>query len=200
MSAKSSRTYEKRRRAESEQETRRRITEATVELHRTVGPARTTISAVAERAGVQRATVYRHFPSDADLFAACSAHWVGLHPYPAPDAWPSIADPRARTRTALGALYAYYREAEPMIANVTRDAPLLPALAAVLAGGRRYFAAVEEILAAGWDDAPGRRRAALALALEFRTWQTLTARLPDDAATADLMTRMVACAERSGAG
>ena len=199
MSAKSTRKYEKRLRAETEQETRRRITEATVELHRTVGPAKTTISAVAELAGVQRATVYRHFPQDADLFAACSAHWVGLHPYPAPDAWPAIAGARTRTRTALGELYAYYREVEPMLANVTRDAPLLPALRAAMAGAGAYFAAVEDILAAGWDDAAGRRRAALALALDFRTWQKLGARLPGDGDAAELMTRMVACAARAAA-
>ena len=199
MSAKSTRTYEKRRRAETEQETRRRITAATVELHRTVGPARTTISAVAELAGVQRATVYRHFPQDADLFSACSAHWVGLHPYPAPDGWPAIADPRTRTRTALGALFAYYREVEPMLANVTRDAPLLPALRAAMAGAGAYFAATEDILASGWDDAAGRRRAALALALDFRTWQKLSARVAGNDEAAELMTRMVAGAVRAAA-
>ena len=196
MSAKpGKRAYEKRRRAESEQETRRRITEATVELHRTVGPARTTISAVAQRAGVQRATVYRHFPEDADLFAACSAHWIGMHPYPALEPWAAIADPRQRVRTALGELYAYYRTVAPMLANVRRDAQLLPALAQAAAGAQRYFAAVEEILAAGWDGDATRRGAALAVALDFATWQTLSARL-SDADAAAVMTRMVACAGR----
>lgn len=195
MSAKSTRPYEKRRRAEAELQTRRRITEATVELHRTVGPARTTVSAIAQRAGVQRATVYRHFPGDADLFAACSAHWIGLHPFPAIDAWPAIADPQERIRTALGELYAYYRTVEPMLANVRRDAQLLPALRAVLAGAGGYFAALEEILVAGWDGDPTRRRAGLALALDFATWQTLTQTL-SDADAAALMARMVACAQR----
>lgn len=195
MSSKSSRPYEKRRRAESEQETRRRITAATVELHSTVGPARTTVSAIAQRAGVQRATVYRHFPSEADLFAACAAHWVAAHPYPAPDGWPAIADPRKRTRTALGELYAYYRKSAPMLANVRRDAQLLPALAQAAAGSERYFAAVEEILARGWEGDMTRRRAALALALDFGTWQSLSARLPDADAAA-VMTRMVGCAGR----
>lgn len=195
MSTKPPRPYEKRRRAEAELQTRRRITEATVELHRTVGPARTTVSAIAQRAGVQRATVYRHFPADADLFAACSAHWIGLYPYPAMDALPQIADPRERTRTALGALYAYYRTVEPMLANVRRDAQLLPALRAAIAGGARYFAALEEILAAGWDGDATRRRAALALALDFATWQTLSQRL-SDADAAAVMTRMVGCAGR----
>jgi AcrR family transcriptional regulator len=195
MSSKARRPYEKRRRAESEQATRQRITEATVELHRTVGPARTTVSAIAERAGVQRATVYRHFPADADLFAACSTHWVAAHPYPAPDAWAAIGDPQERTRAALGELYAYYRAVEPMLANVRRDAQLLPALARVTAGAGAYFGAVEEILVAGWPGDATRRRAAVALALDFATWQTLGRRLPDAEAAA-LMTRMVACAGR----
>lgn len=193
MSAKPTRPYEKRRRADAEQETRRRITEATVELHRTVGPARTTVSAIALRAGVQRATVYRHFPEDADLFAACGAHWVALHPYPPPDAWLAIADPRERTKTALGELYAYYRSVEPMLANVRRDAQLLPALREAMAGAGQYLAAVEEILLAGWDGDKTARCAALALALDFATWQTLTRRLPNSDA-AGLMTQMVACA------
>lgn len=195
MSPKTPRPYEKRRRAESEQETRRRITVATMELHRSVGPARTTISAIAQRAGVQRTTVYRHFPEDADLFAACSAHWLGLHPYPALDPWTAIPDPKQRTRTALGELYAYYRTVEPTLANVRRDAQLLPALARVLAGGTRYFDAVEEILAASWDGDATLRRAALAVALDFATWQTLSKRLSDCDAAA-VMTRMVACAGR----
>jgi AcrR family transcriptional regulator len=195
MSSKAPRPYEKRRRAEAEQETRRRITEATVELHRTVGPARTTVSAVAERAGVQRATVYRHFPTDGDLFAACSAHWIGLHPYPAPDVWVAIADPAQRTLTALGELYAYYRTVEPMLANVRRDAQLIPALRAAMAGAGNYFGALVEILDAGWDGDATRRQATLALALDFATWQKLTERL-SDADAAALMTRMVACAQR----
>ncbi|HVF77532.1 MAG TPA: helix-turn-helix domain-containing protein [Solirubrobacteraceae bacterium] len=193
MSAKVPRPYEKRRRAEAELETRRRITEATVELHKTVGPARTTISAVAERAGVQRATVYRHFPTDGDLFAACSAHWIGLHPYPAPDAWAAIADPEQRMLTALGELYAYYRSVEPMLANVRRDAQLLPALRAAMAGAGKYFGALIELLDAGWDGDATRRQTMLALALDFATWQKLTERL-SDADAAALMTRMVACA------
>jgi len=193
MSPKVTRPYEKRRRAESELETRRRITEATVELHRTVGPARTTVSAIAQLAGVQRATVYRHFPEDADLFAACSAHWVGAHPYPAPDAWAALREPKQRTHTALGELYAYYRTVEPMLANVRRDAQLLPELARVTAGAHAYFETVGEILVAGWAGDATRRRAALAVAMDFATWQTLSRRVSDSDAAA-LMTRMVACA------
>ena len=93
------RPYRMTRRAELEEETRRRITESTVELHEELGPARTSISAVAERAGVRRSTVYRHFPDEAALFAACSSHWRAANPPPDPRAWAAIADPAVRTET-----------------------------------------------------------------------------------------------------
>src|SRR3954447_17721573 len=95
------RPYTKRRRAELEEETRRRITAATVELPREVGPAHTTISAIAERAGVQRLTVYRHFPDERTLLGACSAHWRAGHPAPDPSPWPAIGDPEERLRAAV---------------------------------------------------------------------------------------------------
>src|SRR6188768_4062572 len=96
-----SREYRKRKRAESEAETRQRITEATMHLHERVGPARTTVSAIADEAGVQRATVYRHFPDEEALIDACSSHWFGLNPPPDPSAWPGIDDPDERLRTGL---------------------------------------------------------------------------------------------------
>src|SRR5918912_798430 len=136
------RKYELKKRAEGLAETRRRITETTVELHRTVGPAATRISEVARRAGVQRVTVYNHFPDDASLFAACSAHWRDLHPAPDPTAWDGDL------RTALHELYAWYRETEPMTANVLRDAQTLPALQAIVQGGLgAYLEAVRDLLA-----------------------------------------------------
>jgi AcrR family transcriptional regulator len=165
------RKYELKKRAEQLAETRRRITEATVELHRTVGPAATQISEVARRAGVQRVTVYNHFPDDASLFAACSAHWRDLHPAPDPTAWDGDL------RTALRELYAWYRETEPMTANVLRDAQTLPALQAIVDGGLgAYLDAVREILARPFA-ARGRRReridAALCAATDFHTWRAL---------------------------
>src|SRR3954467_8702546 len=116
------RTYVQQRRAEQQSATRRRIVEAVAALHGEIGPARTTISAIAARAGVERLTVYRHFADDAALFAACGRRFTALHPPPDPDAWGDIADPVARLREALGALYAFYRDGEAMLANVARDA------------------------------------------------------------------------------
>src|SRR5689334_23081270 len=118
------RKYELRQRAEARAVTRQRIVDATVALHGSVGPAATTISAIAERAGVQRLTVYRHFPDKRALFQACSGHWAALHPLPDPSSWPAVADPAARLELALRELYAHYRETEQMTANIRRDLPV----------------------------------------------------------------------------
>src|ERR687883_70129 len=183
------RKYELKKRAEQRAETRRRITEATVELHRTVGPAATRISEVARRAGVQRLTVYNHFPDDASLFAACSAHWRDLHPAPDPSRWDGDL------RTGLRELYAWYRETEPMTANVLRDAQSLPALRAIIDRGfGAYLDAVRETLAEPF----GRRErvdAALRAATDFHFWQAL-ARL-GDAEAADLAAGLVELAAGS---
>ena len=120
------RPYRKKRRAEQEARTRLKITEAAVKLHGTVGPARMTIKGVAAEAGVQRGTVYRHFPDLESLFMSCSVHWASLNPPPDPTAWARIADPDARLRHALTELYTWYVWAEPMLINVLRDGPLVP--------------------------------------------------------------------------
>src|SRR6476620_7835803 len=106
------RQYRKRARAEQEEATRLRITESAVELHGTLGPARTSMSAVAEHAGVPRSTLYRHFPDEETLFAACSAHWAMQHTPPDPGAWAAIGAPDERLRRALDELYAFYEGAE----------------------------------------------------------------------------------------
>jgi AcrR family transcriptional regulator len=165
------RPYRQTRRAALQDQTRRRITEATVELHGTVGPARTTISAVAERAGVQRATVYRHFPDEAALFTACSSHWLAANPRPDPASWASIDDPDERTRHALTELYAYFERTEEMLANLIRDEDLVEVLPPLLARFWGYLDAAAEALAP--PRATKRTRAALRHAVDFRTWRSL---------------------------
>src|SRR5262245_28576387 len=144
------RKYEKKRRAAQESDTRRRIVEAVYALHGEIGPARTTIKAIAERAGVERLTVYRHFADEGEIFAACGAHFRAEIPPPDPAEWTAIADPAARLRTALVAFYDYYRRGENMIANAERDAVELPALAAVMAPRDAVLSAVREDLLAAW--------------------------------------------------
>jgi AcrR family transcriptional regulator len=165
------------RRAELEEQTRRRITESTVALHEEVGPARTSISAVAERAGVRRSTVYRHFPDEAALFAACSSHWRAANPPPDPRPWAAIEDPGARTEAALRELYAFYGHTEEMYASLLRDEPLVPIVRRLLGDFYGYLRAIEDILIAGRGlrgRAARRTRAAIGHALAFPTWRSLT--------------------------
>jgi AcrR family transcriptional regulator len=174
----SKRKYRLKKRAAEMAETRRRITAAAVDLHGTVGPARTTLSAVAERAGVQRHTVYRHFPTEAELFGACSAHFVTANPWPDPAPWRAIRDPRERLAQALDELYAYYERTEPMLSNVLRDVELVDALRPTIVPWQAFLAEAAEILAAGWP-ARGRTRRVLAAAVrhavDFHTWRSLAA-------------------------
>src|SRR3954469_25499068 len=121
----SKRRYELRKRAEDMADTHRRITEAAIELHGSVGPSRTTLSAVAKRAGVERRTLYRHFPTEGDLFAACSSHYFAAHPWPDLESWRAVRDPQERLARALDELYAYYERTAPMLSNVLRDAELV---------------------------------------------------------------------------
>ena len=189
------RHYEKKRRAELEAETRRRITETAVELHGTVGPARTSISAIAERAGVRRSTVYRHFPDEAALFDACSSHWAAENPAPDMTAWQAIEDPDERLRTALEEFYAYYRRTEPMMDNLHRDELTMPVVAERFAPFHGYLAVVRDLLMRG-RPVRGRRRdetrAAVGHALAYTTWKSLASEqgLTDDQA-AELMCGLV---------
>ncbi len=171
------RKYELKKRAEAQERTRQRIVEAAVALHEELGPARTTISAIAERAGVQRLTVYRHFPDEESVFRACTGHWYVENPPPDPAGWAAVADPEARLRQALGEIYAWYRRNEAMIDKGTRDAQVLPALAGVIAERQApYWREVGRTLTAGWP-VPGERRqivaAATGHATAFSTWRSL---------------------------
>jgi AcrR family transcriptional regulator len=170
------RPYRMTRRAELEEQTRRRITESAVALHEELGPARTSISAVAERAGVRRSTVYRHFPDDEALFAACSSHFRAANPPPDPSAWAAIEDPGERVETALRELYAFYRRTEGMYTSLLRDEPLVPIVHRRLGDFYGYLRAVQDILMAGRGlrgRAARRTRAALGHALAFPTWRSL---------------------------
>jgi AcrR family transcriptional regulator len=172
------RRYELKRRAERQQETRERIVAAAVELHTTEGPARTTVKAIAERAGVTRPTVYAHFPDERSLFEACSGHVRATVPPPDPAPWRLIADPEKRLRVALQELYAYYERLEPLLENVQRDATVLPAVAEMNAYRVRYLAELRDLLLQPWPQRRkrSRLRQATGHSLEFATWQSLVRR------------------------
>jgi AcrR family transcriptional regulator len=187
------RKYELKRRAERQQETRRRIVEAAVELHRAKGPARTTLSDVARLAGVQRHTLYRHFPNERELGLACSGLHFEAYPAPDPAEWHTIADPGDRLRHGLASVYDWYASDEGMFSSVLRDAevdPLTRELFELRAG--TPMAAIRSALAEGL---PGRKRsqAALDLALDFRGWQRLRASGLSNAEAAEAMARSILC-------
>jgi AcrR family transcriptional regulator len=180
------------KRAELIDDTRQRIIEAAVDLHGTVGPAGTTISGIAERAGVTRVTVYRHFPNEVALFAACSAHWFSLQQIPDPESWARIDDPSARVRAALTDLYRFFRQGEPMLRRIRRDIEVVPE------SRRQAMQQTSEhqrdVLLAAFGGAARRKqlRAAVGHAISFGTWSSLCVdnRLSDRTAV-NLMTELV---------
>jgi AcrR family transcriptional regulator len=190
------------RRADSQRETRRRITESAVELHGTVGPSRTSISAVAAHAGVRRSTVYRHFPDEAALFDACTSHWAANNPPPDIAAWSAIDSAEERLRVALDELYAFYRRTEPMLDNVFRDATIVPLVEQHLTPFLAYFVAAQDVLMAGRRPrgAAGRlSRAAVGHAIAFSTWRSLVREQGlSDAHAIRLMSALVAAAGDPG--
>ena len=191
------RPYRMTLRAELEALTRRRITESTVELHGTLGPSRTTISAVAKHAGVRRSTVYRHFPDEAALFAACTAHWMAANPLPDLKRWAAIEDPNERVAFALRELYAHYSRTEGMMDNLIRDELTMPIVRELFGGYRDYIAAACDGLVSGPPERGPRRplTAVIGHALAYTTWHSLVReqRL-DNVQSAGLMCRLVAAA------
>lgn len=171
------RRYRQTARAEQAAATRRRIVEATVELHSTVGPANTSLSAVARKAGVSRPTLYAHFPDEAELLQACTIHWLAQDPPPDPSAWSTIDDPRERMTVALTALYSHYSRNEQMVENVFRDMYLVDSMRSFnVPLVESSFAQMTEILSSAFDDAPPlavRRAAMVAVATRFETWKVL---------------------------
>jgi len=186
------RRYEMKARAQAREATRARIAAAAAELHEEVGVAKTTVSDIARRAGVQRLTVYNHFPGLDELLPACTAHWLAEHPLPDLEPAMAIADPADRLRAILTALYGWYRETAPMQRRVHGERSTVPELDAWLArSSDALLAGLADALAQGFDGAEA--RALTALALDFWTWHRLDREGLDDAAAAALMAAAVSC-------
>jgi AcrR family transcriptional regulator len=196
------RKYELKARAESQERTRRRIAQAAAGLHEEVGPAETTVAEIARRAGVSRLTVYKHFPDNASLYPACSAHYLEQHPLPDFEAALAPEDPVARVRFLLRAIYGdWYRGSRSMMRNLQRDRRLDPALDEFMrSNSDAALAGLADALTAGFGLKPGRAarvRSMARVALDFWTWERLTGEGLDDEAAAGLMTEAVAAVARA---
>jgi AcrR family transcriptional regulator len=198
--------YELKKRAQREEETRLRIVRATVELHETVGPALTTRSAIAKRAGVSRPTVYSHFPDELSLGKACSSLDLSENPLPDPGMWEQIADPERRLRVALSELYDYFRRREGLLANILRDQEMPhlrddPDVREIMRPIIDHWEQMQRALAAGWKSHTSHSRpllqGAIGLALDFQSWRTMVRKqdMTDEQAV-ELMVRMVLCLTR----
>jgi AcrR family transcriptional regulator len=194
--------YNLKARAERQQQTRQRIVEAALELHKAFGPSQTTITDIAKRAGVERQTIYNHFPDELSMFKACSAHNRTLNPLPDPEPWKLSPDPERRLRKALAEVYAYYRRNEQILANVTRDAQANPNVRKVLEPRIKHQERMRDVLAAGWEQGDGQRHkllyGAMWMSLDFQTWRTLVRQQGfEDEEVIELMVGMVRCLMRT---
>jgi len=191
------RRYELKRRASRQNETRQRIVDATVHLHQTVGGTKTTISAIAEKAGVERLTVYRHFPDEKALFTACTSHYLALNPPPDPTEWEKVSQAEKRLHTALTAIYAFHRRTEPMFTRAANDLEDIPVLREVMTPFFAYWERVHEVLCAPWRVSGRQRirvRAIVGPAINFETWRSLVREQKlKDAEAVDLVVKVVVC-------
>jgi AcrR family transcriptional regulator len=188
------RKYALNKRALTQAETRQRILAATIALHSSLGPARTTISAIAARAGVQRLTVYHHFADERSLFQGCRDLWMAQNPAPDVSRWAALDDPAERMLVALCEIYAYFRSTEAMTANVLRDLAVSPALREAALPFMQYWESVRTALDSGWTARGQRRtrlRAVIGHAVAFETWRSLARDQGlADAEVAQLMVRL----------
>jgi AcrR family transcriptional regulator len=171
------RPYVQRVRGEQVADTRARIVEAIMQLHQEIGPRNTTVSAIADRAGVERLTVYRHFKDEAAMFAACSHRYLELNPPPEPSDWSGELDPVCRARRGLVTLYSFFSRTAPMFEKVYRDVGESATLEKVMGGFDAYLRQLADDLAGSWprDHRASQQKIILRHAVKFATWQSLEA-------------------------
>jgi AcrR family transcriptional regulator len=162
-----------RKRADQMNQTRQRIVHAAVHLHGTLGPAATSVAGIARAAGVTRLTVYRHFPDEQSLYAACSAHWLSRQHLPNAATWAEIADPIERLQCGLADLYRFYRDGAAMLTRIYRDKDALPAMHRQ--GIEQRDRHLRDVLIEPFETMtdPRQVRAIVAHAASFWTWRSL---------------------------
>ncbi|MGD9390702.1 MAG: helix-turn-helix domain-containing protein [Thioalkalispiraceae bacterium] len=196
------RKYQQKARAEQARETHQQILEAAVKLHEQLGPANTSIKAIAEQAGVQRLTVYRHFPDDASLFEACTAHWLSQHPPPSVADAGELPDHQTRTEKTLLAVYRYYRQTERMWTVAYRDVDEVAALHVPMGRVEAYFDQMRDELLDAWTLKAGSKKLfslTLRHGLRFSTWRALKAEKLSDKKILELVMGWLICAANTQA-
>ena len=188
------RKYQLKQRAQSQEQTRQRIVKATVALHTTLGPAHTSMVAIAQQAGVERPTLYRHFPTMSDLFSACSSHLWEQSPPPDPEPWLRINDPEARLRQGLMELYTYYSHHELGLWKILRDLEDMPELRPFAARRIAHRQRMREVFASAWPDRGNKQKfltAALAHATVYFAWRSLRRQRLNDEEAIDVIANLV---------
>jgi AcrR family transcriptional regulator len=165
------RVYRQKFRAKQQEETRQRIVESAVALHESVGGEQATVTKIADRAGVSRITVYRHFPDEQSLLQACTQHYLGANPPPGLSSWMSFTEGKERLRAALTEIYGYHRRTERMMDRAFADSVSNEILAGLLQPYFEFWNHVRDTLAAAWDGAPV--APIIGHSIDFRTWKTL---------------------------
>jgi AcrR family transcriptional regulator len=188
------RKYTLKRRAEQQAETRRRIVEAAVDLHSTFGPAQTTFTMLAERAGVQRHTVYAHFPDELSLNLACSSLAMEERdPLPSAEPWRTIENRRERLRAGLTAIYGWYERNAALAACVLRDVEYHQVTQQIVA--LRFGPSVSLYREVLGERLSAKAQAVLLLALSYFTWRTLVR--DGGLTTAEAVETMIQAVERA---
>jgi len=158
------------------EDTRRRIVEATLHLHTSKGPARTSMQDIARLADVSQVTAYRHFPTLSDLFGACKSRFLEKYPPPGPEILEGSQSLEERVRTTILKLYRYYDVIGQALWAIQRDAEVLPEFKAVFHESMASLISLAEAALAPLvrnTNSYRRALAVLSVAIDVGTWRNL---------------------------
>jgi AcrR family transcriptional regulator len=164
----SPRKYDMTRRASAAAETRRRIVDATLELHGEQGIAATSWDDIAARAGVGVGTVYRHFPSLDELIPACGEITRERIALPDPSLFDGLDTPAERLEHLVREAFAIYERAAPQLRAIRSEPDVHPNVAEA---GEAVEAALTALVDAAVE--PAADRAVVRALIDLGTWQAL---------------------------
>lgn len=169
------RKYRMGARAEAVAVTRRQIIDAAKDLHARQGLAGTSYEEIAQRAGVAEGTVYRHFPTLAELIPACAETIHVLQPIRPEEAaamFPPLPRPSQRLEWLVQGTCDCYRRDGGWLHALRREEDLIPALGEAGQVQRDSL----RLLAAGALEGTGADEELINLVaalIDFPLWQSL---------------------------